>query len=90
MPSLTVQLSAPAAAITQASGPAGQLVLFAKLYDVGPDGTQQLINGLVAPARIADVTRPVHITLPASRTGSRPATGSRSTWPAAIRTTGAG
>ncbi|HEX4728913.1 MAG TPA: CocE/NonD family hydrolase [Jatrophihabitans sp.] len=64
IPSLTVQLSAPTAAATQADGPAGQLVLFGKLYDVSPDGSQQLINGLVAPVRITDVTRPVHLTLP--------------------------
>jgi ABC-2 type transport system ATP-binding protein len=63
-PTLDLQLSAPAAALTQDSGPAGQLVLFAKLYDVGPDGTAHLIHGLVAPARIADVTAGVHITLP--------------------------
>ncbi|MBV9823760.1 MAG: ABC transporter ATP-binding protein, partial [Actinobacteria bacterium] len=64
IPTLDLSLSAPAAALSQGSGPAGQLVLFAKLYDVAPDGSQQLINGLVAPARIADVTAPVHITLP--------------------------
>jgi ABC-2 type transport system ATP-binding protein len=63
-PTLDVQLSAPAAALSQASGPAGQLVLFAKLYDVGTDGTPHLINGLVAPVRISDVTRSVRITLP--------------------------
>jgi len=63
-PTLDVRLSAPAAALSQGSGPAGQLVLFAKLYDVGPDGTARLIHGLVAPARIADVTAAVHITLP--------------------------
>ena len=62
-PTLDVRLSAPSAELTQASGPAGQLVLFAKLYDVAPDGTARLINGLVAPARISDVTAPVHITL---------------------------
>ena len=64
IPSVTVQLSAPTAAASQSSGPAGQLVLFGKLYDVSPDGSQQLINGLVAPVRIADVTQPVHLTLP--------------------------
>ena len=37
-PRLTVQLTAPTVAATQARGPAGQLVVFAKLYDVGPDG----------------------------------------------------
>ncbi|HEX8092516.1 CocE/NonD family hydrolase, partial [Jatrophihabitans sp.] len=63
-PTLDVQLSAPTAELSQASGPGGQLVLFAKLYDIGPDGTARLINGLVAPTRISDVTRSVHITLP--------------------------
>jgi ABC-2 type transport system ATP-binding protein len=64
IPTLDVQVSAPSAAATQAGGPAGQLVLFAKLYDVAPDGSRQLINGLVAPTRIADVNKPVHIMLP--------------------------
>jgi predicted acyl esterase len=63
-PTLDVQLTAPTAALSQADGPAGQLVLFAKLYDVGTDGTAHLINGLVAPVRISDVTRSVHVTLP--------------------------
>lgn len=63
-PTLDVTVSAPTAALSQGSGPAGQLVLFAKLYDVGTDGTAHLINGLVAPVRIADVTRSVHVTLP--------------------------
>jgi X-Pro dipeptidyl-peptidase (S15 family)/X-Pro dipeptidyl-peptidase C-terminal non-catalytic domain len=63
-PTLDVRLSAPTAELSQDSGPGGQLVLFAKLYDVGPDGTARLINGLVAPTRISDVTRSVHITLP--------------------------
>jgi ABC-2 type transport system ATP-binding protein len=63
-PTLDVQVSAPTAALTQAGGPGGQLVLFAKLYDVGTDGVAQLINGLVAPIRISDVTRSTHITLP--------------------------
>ncbi len=63
-PTLDVTVSAPTAALSQGSGPAGQLVLFAKLYDVATDGTAHLINGLVAPVRIADVTRSVHVTLP--------------------------
>jgi predicted acyl esterase len=64
-PRLTVTLSAPSAAVSQLAGPAGQLTVFAKLYDVAPNGTASLIHGLVAPARITDVTKPVHITLPA-------------------------
>jgi X-Pro dipeptidyl-peptidase (S15 family)/X-Pro dipeptidyl-peptidase C-terminal non-catalytic domain len=63
-PTFDVQVSAPTAAPTSALGPAGQLVLFAKLYDVAADGTASLIHGLVAPVRIADPTKPVHITLP--------------------------
>ncbi|HEX8078742.1 MAG TPA: CocE/NonD family hydrolase [Jatrophihabitans sp.] len=63
-PTLDVKVSAPTAALSQASGPGGQLVLFAKLYDVDTDGTARLINGLVAPVRISDVTRSVRITLP--------------------------
>lgn len=61
---LTVQLTAPTVAATQAAGPAGQLVAFAKLYDVGPDGAIELPHRLISPVRVADVTRPVTIELP--------------------------
>ncbi|MGY1793175.1 CocE/NonD family hydrolase C-terminal non-catalytic domain-containing protein [Geodermatophilus sp. SYSU D00525] len=44
--------------------PAAQLVLFAELYDVGPDGAVDLPSRLVSPVRVADVTRPVTIELP--------------------------
>ncbi|MDQ3156310.1 MAG: prolyl oligopeptidase family serine peptidase [Actinomycetota bacterium] len=64
-PELDVTLSAPTAAITQAAGPAGQLVVFAKVYDVDAVGKASLINGLVAPVRVPDVTKPLHVTLPA-------------------------
>ncbi len=64
-PQLTVRLEAPAAAGTQALGPAGQLVLSVKITDVGPDGKASLIHGLEAPVRIPDVGGPVRITLPA-------------------------
>lgn len=63
-PTLTVRVNAPSAALTQGTGPAGQLVLFAKVLDVAPDGTASLIHGLLAPIRIPDVTRPVTVTLP--------------------------
>lgn len=64
-PTLDVTVSAPVAAAAQATGPAGQLVLVAKVYDVAPDGTASTVNGLVAPVRVPDVTCPVHVTLPA-------------------------
>jgi len=63
-PVLDVKVSAPTDALAQLAGPVGQLVLFAKIYDVSPDGTAQLIHGLVAPIRITDVNEPVQITLP--------------------------
>lgn len=63
-PTLNIRLSAPVAALAQAAGPAGQLVLFVKLLDVAPDGTASLIKGQVAPIRIADVNAPVQVTLP--------------------------
>jgi putative CocE/NonD family hydrolase len=64
VPTLDVRLDCPAAALSQATGPAGQLVLFAKLYDVAPDGSITLPERIVSPVRVADVTRVVHIQLP--------------------------
>ncbi len=64
-PKLTVSVQAPAAAASQTAGPPGELVLFVKVADVAPDGTVTLINGLTAPVRIPDVTKPVQVTLPA-------------------------
>ena len=64
-PRLTVQLDAPSVRATQAGGPAGQLVVYAKVYDIAPDGTTvELPNRLISPARVTDVTRPVTIELP--------------------------
>jgi ABC-2 type transport system ATP-binding protein len=51
-------------AATQGSDPAGKLLLFAKIYDVAPDGSVTLVNRLISPTRVADVTKPVVIELP--------------------------
>lgn len=64
-PTLDLRLSAPTAALTSATGPAGRLVLFPKLYDVAPDGKASLIKDLVAPVRVTDPTKPFRVTLPA-------------------------
>jgi ABC-2 type transport system ATP-binding protein len=64
-PVVTVTLRAPTAAATQVLGPAGQLVLFVKVLDVGPDGKAALIHGLEAPIRVPNATKPVTVTLPA-------------------------
>jgi predicted acyl esterase len=63
-PRLTVRLDAPVAAGAQANGPAGKLVLFTKVYDVAPDGSQELQHRLISPVRVKDVTKPVSIELP--------------------------
>ncbi|NYG07510.1 ABC-2 type transport system ATP-binding protein [Phycicoccus badiiscoriae] len=64
-PTLDVRFDSPAVALTQSAGPSGQLQVFAKLYDVAPDGTKTLVHKLISPVRVADVTQPVHIELPA-------------------------
>lgn len=64
-PRATLKVVSPKAARTQGSGDAAdKLVLFAKLYDVAPDGTQTLVHRLVAPVRVPDVRRPFTVTLP--------------------------
>ncbi len=63
-PRLTVTLDSTAA-VTQNRGPDGQLVAFAKLYDVGPDGMPvELPRRLVSPVRIGGLPGPVTIELP--------------------------
>lgn len=62
-PRLTLKVSAPAAASSQSSGPAGQLVLFVKVADVFPDGSH-LIRALEAPIRVANVNKPFTVVLP--------------------------
>jgi predicted acyl esterase len=64
-PTLDVRFESPAVAAAQAAGPAGQLQVFAKMYDVAPDGTQTLVHKLISPVRVADVTQPLRIELPA-------------------------
>ncbi|WP_418959983.1 CocE/NonD family hydrolase [Streptomyces tritici] len=64
-PRATLRVNSPAAERVQRSGDAAdKLVLFAKVYDVAPDGTKTLVNRLVAPVRVPDVTRPFTVELP--------------------------
>jgi len=64
VPTLDIRLLSPTAVASQQFGPAGQLILFAKIYDVAPDSSITLVHRLVAPMRIADATKPVHVELP--------------------------
>ncbi|MFJ4822696.1 CocE/NonD family hydrolase [Streptomyces bacillaris] len=64
-PKATLKVVSPKAERVQNSGDASdKLVLFAKVYDVAPDGTKTLVNRLVSPVRVPDVTRPFTVELP--------------------------
>ncbi|MEU3885660.1 CocE/NonD family hydrolase [Streptomyces sp. NPDC029041] len=64
-PRATLKVLSPKAERTQnSSDAADKLVLFAKLYDVAPDGTRTLVRRLAAPVRVPDVTRSFTVTLP--------------------------
>ncbi|MFG2287223.1 CocE/NonD family hydrolase [Streptomyces sp. NPDC048595] len=64
-PRVTLKVDSPAAERAQESPDAAdRLVLFAKLYDIAPDGTKTLVHRLVAPARVPDVTRSFSVELP--------------------------
>lgn len=66
VPRLQVQFTSPVVEGTQKRlGPEGQLLVFAKLYDVDPEGNPTLVNRLISPTRVPDVTKPVTIELPA-------------------------
>jgi ABC-2 type transport system ATP-binding protein len=61
VPSLSLRLSAP---LNVVNDPAAQPTLFAKLFDVAPDGSLELIRRLVAPVRVASTSTPVRLYLP--------------------------
>ncbi|WP_043267417.1 CocE/NonD family hydrolase [Streptomyces sp. CT34] len=64
-PKVTLKVSSPQAEEVQNSPDAAdRLVLFAKLYDVAPDGGKTLVHRLVAPVRVPDVTRKFTVELP--------------------------
>jgi len=64
IPTATLRLASPTALATQRGGPAGQLVAFIKLYDVAPDGSIDLPHRVISPIRIADISKPVQVSLP--------------------------
>jgi putative CocE/NonD family hydrolase len=63
-PALTLEVSSSKAAATQRSGDGGRLVMFVKLFDVAPNGGQTLVNRLISPVRVPDVSEPFRVTLP--------------------------
>ncbi|MCT4353141.1 CocE/NonD family hydrolase [Streptomyces sp. Je 1-79] len=64
-PKATLRVVSPRTERVQDSGDAAdKLVLFAKVYDIAPDGRKTLVNRLVAPVRVPDATRPFTVELP--------------------------
>ncbi|WP_406459384.1 CocE/NonD family hydrolase [Streptomyces sp. NBC_00876] len=64
-PKATLKVVSPKTERVQNSGDAAdKLVLFAKVYDVAPDGSKTLVNRLVSPVRVPDVTRSFTVRLP--------------------------
>ncbi|MGW6152185.1 CocE/NonD family hydrolase [Streptomyces sp. NPDC055144] len=64
-PKATLRVVSPKTERVQNSDDAAdKLVLFAKLYDIAPDGSKTLVHRLVAPVRVPDVTRSFTVSLP--------------------------
>lgn len=64
-PKATLKVVSPKTERVQQSGDAAdKLVLFAKVYDVAPGGSRTLVNRLVSPVRVPDVTRSFTVRLP--------------------------
>jgi ABC-2 type transport system ATP-binding protein len=63
VPTLDLTVQSATAAQTTAAGPGGELVLFAKIYDVAPNGSLTLVHRLISPVRIANLGA-VHVALP--------------------------
>ncbi|MCC2277897.1 alpha/beta fold hydrolase [Streptomyces sp. ET3-23] len=63
----SVHVTGSPTAKVKVSSDSGEAVLFAKVYDVGPDGQQQLPGQLVSPVRVGDARqgRTVDLQLPA-------------------------
>ncbi|MFD3564281.1 CocE/NonD family hydrolase [Streptomyces sp. NPDC058686] len=64
-PKATLKVVSPKTERVQNSDDAAdKLVLFAKLYDIAPDGSKTLVHRLVAPVRVPDVTSSFTVSLP--------------------------
>jgi ABC-2 type transport system ATP-binding protein len=61
IPRATLHVSDAAAS---SSSTATELQLFAKVYDIAPDGSIDLVRRLVAPVRVRNVNKPIHMQLP--------------------------
>jgi predicted acyl esterase len=61
IPTATFHISAPSASSATV---ATELQFFAKIYDIAPDGTINLVRRLVAPVRVLNAKKAIHVQLP--------------------------
>jgi ABC-2 type transport system ATP-binding protein len=61
IPQATLHLSSTTAS---SSSTATELQLFAKIYDIAPDGTIDLVRRLISPVRVRNLNKPVQVRLP--------------------------
>jgi ABC-2 type transport system ATP-binding protein len=64
LPTVDVNVSAPVQQVSTVLGPAGDLVLFFKLYDLSPSGAITLPDKLIAPVRIPSMGGTIRVDLP--------------------------
>jgi predicted acyl esterase len=64
IPTVRLKIAAPLSAAISPLDPAGGLALFFKLEDIAPSGAATLPDRLISPARFADLSDPVTVTLP--------------------------
>lgn len=60
-PTATLHITAPG---TSSATAAGELQMFVKVYDIAPNGTINLVNRLVAPVRVLNDNKTIHVQLP--------------------------
>ncbi len=61
IPSATVRVSCPTCSTAT---PEDELQFFAKIYDIAPDGSIDLVHRLIAPVRAANLSKPLTVQLP--------------------------
>jgi ABC-2 type transport system ATP-binding protein len=61
VPRATLHLTAP---LASSVAPGTEIEMFLKLYDVAPNGSVTLVHRLVAPVRVLDPSKPLHVQLP--------------------------
>lgn len=64
-PTLRLSLTSVAGSVNQLLGDPGRVTFYAKVFDLGPDGSRRRVGHQAAAVRVPDVTAPVTLTMPA-------------------------